>query len=443
MVTRSQTNSLRPTTFHDGTSKWPLPSALVTNLSTIPETPAMYTIAKQYPEWREAMAKEFQALLPNQTWTLIPASQATNTITCKWSGIDFEETFSPVVKATTVRTVLAFVVSRNWFVHQHDVQNAFLHGPLHEMVFMAQPPGFSHPQYPSFVYKLNKAIYGLRQSPRVWYARLTSRLVDLGFTISGADSSLFIYQSAHITTFVLVYVDDLLITGSSMQFIYDLVAAISCDFPITNLVKLSYFLGVEASYNSEGLLLTQHKYIIDILHYTNMRSAKPVKSPVSTSKKLSAFSKHLFEDPTLYRSTVGSFQYLSFTRSDLAFAVGKVYQFMHSPRVPHWQAVKRILRYIKHISTVGLQLSPSSPTQLTTWSYVNWEGCPDDRRSTRGYCIFLGSNLISWSSKKQPTVARSSIETKFKVLAIATAEVIYLQHLGDKLSNACTPKCVP
>ncbi|KAF5459454.1 hypothetical protein F2P56_023398, partial [Juglans regia] len=116
----------------------------------------------------------------------------------------------------TIRTMLALTVSRNCFVHQYDVQNAFLHGPLHETIFMAQPPGFSHPQHPSFVCKLNKAIYGLQQSPHAWHASLRSRLVDLGFTISTADSSLFIYQSTHVTTFVLVYVDDLLITGSSL-----------------------------------------------------------------------------------------------------------------------------------------------------------------------------------------------------------------------------------
>ncbi|KAF5442548.1 hypothetical protein F2P56_035193 [Juglans regia] len=181
--------------------------------------------------------------------------------------------------------------------------------------------------------------------------------------------------------------------------------------------------------------------INDLLHRTNMQNAKPVKTPMSTSEKLSVFSGQPFEDPTLYRSIVGSLQYLSLTRPDLTFALGKVCQFMNSPRVPHWQAVKQILRYLKHMTTVGLQLSPSSPAQLTAWSDADWAGCPDNRHSTSGYCIFLGSNLVSWSSKKQPIVARSSIEAEFKVVANATAEVIWLQHLCRDLGVHL--KCPP
>lgn len=186
MATRSRSQSLCLSKFHHGTIKWPLPCALAIALSSIPETPASYTIANQYLEWRVAMAQEFHACIANQPWSLVPASQAPNIVTCKWVfrtkrlandsierrkaylvakgflqefEIDFEEAFGLVVKAMTICTILAIAVSQHWFIQQYDVQNAFMHGPLHETLFISQPPRFSHPQYPSHVCRLNKAIY--------------------------------------------------------------------------------------------------------------------------------------------------------------------------------------------------------------------------------------------------------------------------------------------
>lgn len=172
-----------------------------------------------------------------------------------------------------------------------------------------------------------------------------------------------------------------------MLCITELISGLHNDFPITNLDSLHYFLGVEATFNSKGLVLTQHKYMTDLLHRTNMQLAKPVKTPMSTSEKLSAFTGHLFEDPTLYLSTTNSLQYLSFTRPDLDFAIGKVCQFMHTPWVPHWKAVKCILRYLKHTSTVGLQFSSSPTSKITAFSDADWARCLNYRRSTSGYCL--------------------------------------------------------
>jgi hypothetical protein len=139
------------------------------------------------------------------------------------------------------------------------------------------------------------------------------------------------------------------------------------------------------------------------------------------------------EDPSLYRSTVGSLQYLSLTRPDLSFVVNRVCQFMHRPLKPHWQAIKRILRYLQHTVSHGLLLHRSSSNDLQAYSDADWAGCPDDRHSTGAYCVFLGSNLVSWSSRKQPTVSRSSTEAEYKAVANTTAELLWIQALLHKL----------
>lgn len=198
--------------------------------------------------------------------------------------------------------MLAVVVSKRWPIHHYDGQNAFLHGPFTETIFMALPLGFN-PQYLSHVCRLHKAHYGLCQSPRAWYFQVSSILVYLGFNISTADPSLFIHS--HGSIFVLVYVDELLITRSSFQSMSNLVLELCREFPITNLGSLKFFLGIEASFNTHDLLLTQQKYITDFLKKTNMHLAKSVKTPMASTNKLSAYSGDLFDNPTLYRSTIG------------------------------------------------------------------------------------------------------------------------------------------
>jgi hypothetical protein len=190
------------------------------------------------------------------------------------------------VKPATVRLVLSIAVSRGWTLRQIDVSNAFLHGFLSEDVYMQQPPGFEDAQYPSHVCKLQRAIYGLKQSPRAWYARLSTRLHELGFVSSKADTSLFIFQRDGISIFMLVYMDDIVIAGSTSTAVELLIRSLSESFPIKDLGRLEYFLGLEASYNSGGMQLTQRKYAFDLLHRVNMENCNPTSTPLVAMEQL-------------------------------------------------------------------------------------------------------------------------------------------------------------
>ncbi|KAK1618045.1 hypothetical protein QYE76_023562 [Lolium multiflorum] len=457
MVTRRRHGIQRSKEYTDGTVRYDH-----YRRSAFLVTPATYRGALSEPAWRSAMEAEFDALISNRTWTLVPRPPGTNIVGSKWifktkfrpdgsvdkhkarlvargftqqQGIDYHDTFSPVVKPVTVRLVLSLAVSRGWCLRQIDVSNAFLHGFLEEDVYMQQPPGFEDPRYPQHVCKLQRALYGLKQSPRAWYARLSDRLLQLGFAPSRADTSLFIYNQRGCQIYMLVYVDDIVIAGSSSSAVDHVVHTLSATFPIKDLGRLEYFLGIEAAYKSQGMILTQHKYALDLLHRANMENCRAVTTPMSSTDKLSRDDGDPLgpDDVFRYRSLVGGLQYLTLTRPDLSFAVNKVCQYLSRPTTVHYEAVKRILRYIKGTLSTGLHIQPSSSTVLDIYTDADWAGCPDDRRSTGGFAIFLGGNLISWSSRKQPTVSRSSTEAEYKALANGTAEATWIQSVLREL----------
>jgi histone deacetylase 1/2 len=206
------------------------------------------------------------------------------------------------------------------------------------------------------------------------------------------------------------------------------------DFALKDLGSLHYFLGIAVKHLPNGVLLTQEQYISDILQRVGMGECKAVTTPLSTSEKLSITEGDPLtaEDATRYRSIVGALQYVTLTCPDISFSV-KVCQFLHAPTSLHWAAVKRILRYLKHTMSLGLKLVKSESTLVSAFSDADWAGCTDDRRSTGGFAVFFGGNLISWSARKQATVSRSSTEAEYKSLADATAEVIWVQVLLTEL----------
>lgn len=262
-------------------------------------------------------------------------------------GIDYEDTFSLVVKIATICIILSIATSKGWSLRQLDVQNAFLHGYLEEEVYMQQPPGYEDPTKPNYVCKLDKVLYGLKQAPRAWYSRLSSKLVALGFQASKADTSLFFYSQGNIHMFVLVYVDDIIVASSSEQATKAFLQDLHDEFALKDLGELHYFLGIEVTKAKDGLILSQENYASDLLKKAGMSDCKPVATPLSTTEKLSLHEGTALgeNDSTKYRSIVGALQYLTLTRPDIAFPVNKVCQFLHSPTTIHWTAVKRILRY--------------------------------------------------------------------------------------------------
>jgi hypothetical protein len=331
IVTRSMNQIHKPNPKYLHTSKHPLASSI---------EPTCVSQALKSSEWRNAMSKEFDALIQQGTWELVPQPQATNLIGCKWvyrikrkpngdidrykarlvakgfhqrPGLDYTETFSPVVKPTTIRLVLSLALQYNWPLRQLDVNNAFLHGSLSEEVYMQQPPGFIHPEKPHHVCRLRKSIYGLKQAPRAWFQTLRKFLCDYGFVNSKSDSSLFIFRIAGTVLYTLVYVDDIIITGNSSIKVNECIAALAHTFSIKDLGNLHYFLGVEVIPSTAGLFLSQHKYIGDLLERTKMQDAKPVLTPMSTTTPMCKDDGSPSTDTTFYRSTIGSLQYLSLT----------------------------------------------------------------------------------------------------------------------------------
>jgi histone deacetylase 1/2 len=234
---------------------------------------------------------------------------------------------------------------------------------------------------------------------------------------------------------MLVYVDDIVIVGSTPHAVDRLVASLSASFPIKDLGRLEYFLGLEASYNSGGMTLTQQKYALDLLHKVNMENCNATSTPLVTSERLARDTGTPLgaDDSFRYRSVVGGLQYLTLTRPDISFAVNKVCQFLSQPTEVHWEAVKRILRYVKGTLHTGLHIRKSPLHGVSIFTDADWAGCVDDCRSTSGFAVFVGPNLISWSSKKQPTVSRSSTEAEYKALANGTAEAMWISYLLKEL----------
>ena len=398
----------------------------ILNIS-LSEEPKTYKQAVLSENWRKAMEAEISALIQTGTWEFVDLPAGKQTVGCKWvykikhkadesierykarlvakgytqtEGIDFLETFSPVAKLSTVRLLLALAAKNKWLLEQLDVNNAFLHGDLHEEVYMDLPQGVS-PPIPGQVCRLRKSLYGLKQASRQWYEKLSQVLISLGYKQSQADHSLFTKASSPSSfTALLIYVDDMILTGNDTSEISNVKQTLDNLFRIKDLGALKFFLGLEVARSSKGISLCQRKYALEILQDAGLLACKPALTPMVHSAKLVKDDGVPFEDIAAYRRLVGQLLYLTNTRPDICFAVTHLSQFLSKPMKSHHQAALRILRYLKGSPGRGLFFPSENDIQLKAFSDSDWAACPESRRSITGFCVFLGNSLISWKAKK-------------------------------------------
>ncbi|CAN0862290.1 Retrovirus-related Pol polyprotein from transposon TNT 1-94 [Linum grandiflorum] len=422
--------------------------------------PRSYEEACKDPRWVAAMHEEIGALEENHTWDIVPRPAHAAVIGCRWVytikrhpdgsidrykarlvaqgfrqefGVDYDETFAPVAKMQTVRTLLAIAAHRHWDMTQLDVKNAFLHGDLKEVVYLACPPGY-HSSATNVVCLLRRSLYGLKQAPRAWFEKFQQTILSTGFTQSLNDPSLFTKRSVTGITALLLYVDDMILTGDDNEDILAVKQVLRDSFKLKDLSPLSYFLGLEVQRSSRGIFVCQRKYIDDLLTEAHHSICTPASTPMEINLKMSKEDGELLSEPTLYRKIVGSLIYLISTRPDIAYAVQVVSQFMGTPRKPHLDAVFRIMRYLQGTRGLGLFFPSTGSAELHAYADADYAGCVDTRRSTSGWCVKIGDSCIAWRCKKQERISKSSTEAEYRSMSEVCSEVVWLTRLLAELS---------
>ncbi|KAK2406745.1 putative mitochondrial protein [Trifolium repens] len=426
--------------------------------------PNSYLEACKDEKWIQAMNLELEALTKTGTWKIVDLPPNVNPIGCRWvyrikfksdgnvdrykarlvakgynqvEGLDFFDTFSPVAKLTTVRLLLALSSINPWHLHQLDVNNAFLHGELQEDVYMQILDGVFCDK-PNQVCKLQKSLYGLKQASRKWNEKLTSLLLREGYEQSTADYSLFTLTKDANFTALLVYVDDIILAGNDLGEISRIKTILDSNFKIKDLGVLKYFLGLEIAHSQLGITISQRKYCLDLLQESGLLWSKPAITPLDPSAKLHQDDSKPYEDVSSYRRLIGKLLYLTNTRPDISFATQQLSQFLQKPTMSHYKAACRVVRYLKMNPGKGLFYPRDSDIQVLGYSDADWAGCVDTRRSTSGYCFFIGNSLVSWKAKKQVTISRSSSEAEYRALSTATCELIWLLFLLRDLKITCS-----
>ncbi|XP_061349772.1 uncharacterized mitochondrial protein AtMg00810-like [Gastrolobium bilobum] len=297
---------------------------------------------------------------------------------------------------------------------------------------MQLPQGLVH-EKSNQVCRLTKSLYGLKQASRQWNSKLTSALCFLGYTQSSVDHSLFTLHQGNSFTALLVYVDDIVLAGNTMEEIKRVKSFLDQKFRIKDLGALRFFLGLEISRSKKGIILNQRKYALELLSDSGMLAAKPASTPLDPAIKLSCSSGSPLPDASSFRRLIGRLLYLTTTRPDLCFSVQQLSQYVSAPTDIHQAATHRVLRYIKSAPGLGLFFPAENNLKLFGYSDSDWACCIDTRISITGHCVFLGNALVSWKSKKQTTVLRSSCEAEYRALASLTCELQWLVYLLNDL----------
>eukprot|EP00253_Pinus_taeda_P017407 PITA_17407 len=314
-------------------------------------------------------------------------------------GIDYTETFSPIAKMKSVRLVLSLAATFKWEIHQMDVKYAFLHGDLHEEIYMEQPIGFIQTDS-SLVCRLKKSLYGLKKAPQAWYAKMDSFLLETGFSRCHYDNIVYTKKVCKTLIILVLYVDDLILTDSDPNLINHVKSNLKKKFEMTDLGLLHYFLGLQVLQSKEGIYLSHYKYVSDLLYHFHMEDCKPTPSLFQSGTKLSVTCTSPEVDATLYRQLVGKLLYLTHTRHDISFVVGLIAGLCKT-----------------HMKVIGEQLKEY---------FVMFE------KSTASYVFTLGSGPITWACKKQSVIYLSSVEAKYHGVVEASKEALWLHQILSK-----------
>ncbi|KAK1408428.1 hypothetical protein QVD17_40194 [Tagetes erecta] len=420
------------------------------------DVPKTYEEAATGQGWRMAMDSEIQSIEKNKVWVLTDPPEGCNPIGLKWLykikrdakgevvrykarlvakgyvqqlGVDFDDGFAPVARMETIRLILSLSAKMNWKVFHLDVKTAFLNGELKETVFVKQPDGYVKPGLEMKVYRLEKALYGLRQAPRAWNHKLNSVLMQLKFRRCELEQSVYTRVTNNKMIVLCVYVDDLLLTGNDLSEIDHFKQQMTQNFEMADMGLLCYYLGIEVSQSEDGIAIKQSAYAKKILELAGLKECNEVKIPMEPGLKLLTNEGGNEVDPTMFRKLVGSLRYLTYTRPDISYAVGYVSRFMQQPREAHLKAVKHIIRYVKGTVQFGIKYKTQIGGKLLGFSDSNYSTDSEDGRSTSGNVFYYNDGLVSWQSQKQPTVALSSCEAEFMAATAAACQAIWLHGL--------------
>jgi len=422
-------------------------------------TPKTLAEAQGLPDaalWMEAVKKETESLESNKTWSTVECPKDRKPISSKWlfkvkenpdgtvnkykarlvakgftqkEGIDFEETFAPVIKSPSIRILFAMAAQNTWPIHHLDIKTAFLNGTLDEEIYMTLPEEQS-----GTTLRLHKSLYGLKQAPRIWYQTLDKALLKLGLHHCVSDHSLYIGYKVILG----IYVDDILIfqTAEVTQ-VEAIRTGLSKIFDLEYLGLVKYFLGIEIHHTSDGIILNQAKYINDLIARFDMQDCIPCSTPLARSDLLTSDPGNFCDDikRKQYQMMVGSIMYaMLWTRPDLAHAVGILTRYFNAPTTIQLEGAKRVIRYLKRTSTMGLCYKRSKDKAIVGFADASLAD-GDDAKSTSGYVFKYGNTAITWSSKRQTTVATSSQEAEYIALGSGTKEALWLRSLMGELNE--------
>lgn len=429
-----------------------------------PETYEEALASDESSSWMEAMKEKIDSLAKNNTWTLVPLPQGRVAIKNRWvfklkyadgkpvrfkarlvakgfsqrPGIDYDETYSPVVKHDSLRTVLAIAAAEDLEIVQLDVKTAFLNGDLSEVLYMEQPTGF---RTSDNVCLLHRSLYGLKQASRAWNSKFNSFLIKYGFIRSSADPCFYFQQDKEHITILAIWVDDGLLCSSRSTKLQDIVGYLSQNFEMTS-GSADCFVGIQIKRNRKErtIHLSQGPYIKKILDKFCLTDClqRTIPADPFTHLRRNTTTSESQEMEFPFREAVGSLMFAAIcTRPDISFAVGQVAQFCNNPSRVHWEATKRILAYLKGTMDHGIvyrQVS-SEENVLVAFSDADFAGNIDDRRSTTGNIFIINGGPVAWCSQRQKCVSLSTTEAEYVAASTATKEIIWLRRLLKDLGR--------